>query len=149
MHKTTSGDVYNVRDDRRCGWTSARPTTFQNRRADKVTFRDNSIENTFDTGNRRLLRHHRRMDALLNAVRRPFANTEQLDLISELTSVFDVFRRDMTDAFNVNAGEIDFGAKCNAGQYCELMRSVDTIDIEARIGFRVAQLLGFRQHVIE
>ena len=114
------------------------PTTFQNRRSDKVTFRDNSIENTFDTGNRHLLRHHRRMDALLNALRRPFANTEQLDLISN------------SPAYSMSSAAYDGCLqcerrrnrlrKCNAGQYCELMRSVDTIDIEARIGFRVANL---------
>ena len=53
----------------------------------------------------------------------------------------------MPNTFDMDAVKIDLGAKRNARQDRQLMGGVHAINIETRIGFRIAQLLSVRQNV--
>ena len=56
---------------------------------------------------------------------------------------------DAADALDMDAGEIHLGAEGGAGQHRELVRGVDAVDVEARIGLGVARGLRLGQHVVE
>ena len=49
----------------------------------------------------------------------------------------------------MDAGEIDLGAEGRAGQHRELVRGIDAVDVEARIGLGVARGLRLGQHDVE
>ncbi len=88
-------------------------------------------------------RHHARVDALFEPVLGQARDAEQLDAIAELLGEIDVEPRDVADALGVDAGEIDRPAERDARQDRQLVRGVDAVDVEARIGFGVAELLRF------
>ena len=89
------------------------------------------------------------MHALLDSVIGRPRDRQQLDAIAQLVREHDVLGRDMADAFDINAVEIDLVAEGDAGQNRELVRRVDTVHVEAWIGFGVAEPLRFDQHIIE
>ena len=47
---------------------------------------------------------------------------------------------------DVDPVEIDRAAETDARQDCQLVRGIDAVDVEARIGFGIAELLRLRQH---
>ena len=61
----------------------------------------------------------------------------------------DVDGVDMADAFDMDRLEIHLGAERDAGENGKLVRRVDAIDIEGRIGFGIAEALRIREHVGE
>ncbi len=89
------------------------------------------------------------MDALLEPILGQPRDAEQLDAIAELLGEIDVEPRDVADAFGVDAGEIDRPAKADARQDRELVGGVDAVDVEARIGLGIAELLRLGQHLGE
>jgi len=48
----------------------------------------------------------------------------------------------------MNTGEVNFMAKGQCGEDCELMSGVDPFDVEGRVGFGIAKLLRFGQNVL-
>ena len=89
------------------------------------------------------------MDALLEPVLGRPREAQQLDAVAELVGERDVERRDVADALDMDAGEIDLGAEGDRGQQRELVRGVDAVDVEARIGLGIAQALRLGEHVGE
>src|SRR6516225_1888529 len=55
----------------------------------------------------------------------------------------------MADSLGINPGEVDRASKPYARKDGELMRRIDAIDIKARIGFCVAELLRLGEHLGE
>ncbi len=49
----------------------------------------------------------------------------------------------------MDAGEIRPGAERRAGQDRELVRGIDAVDVEARVGLGVARRLRLGQHDVE
>ena len=72
-----------------------------------------------------------------------------LDAIPQLLGVADVLEGDRTDALGIHALELQWHAERNRGEDGQLVRRVDALDIERRIGLRVAELLRLGQHVGE
>ena len=95
------------------------------------------------------MRHHAGVDALLDAVLGRARDAQQLDAVAQLLGVGDVQRGDVADALDMHAGEIDRAAERDAGEDRQLVGGVDAVDVEARIGLGIAQLLRLRQHVGE
>ena len=100
-------------------------------------------------GDRRILRYHAGMNALLEAALGQRGDAEQLDVESQLRGVIDIERRDMADTLDMNGVEVDRAAERDARQDGQLMRGVDAIDVEARVGLGEAQFLGLGEHLGE
>ena len=77
------------------------------------------------------------------------AMPKQLDAIAQLLGELDVEPGDVADALGVDAGEIDRPAEPDARQDRELVRGVDPVDVKARIGLGIAELLRLGQHLGE
>src|SRR5205085_12179420 len=102
-----------------------------------------------DARDRRRARHHAGMDALLDAVLGRAREPQKFDAETKLGRVLDVERGYVADTLDVDAGDIHLGPERDRGQDCELVGSVHAIDVEARIGLRVAELLRFAQYLSE
>ncbi len=74
-------------------------------------------------------------------------DAKEFDAVAELLGKIDVEPGDVADALGIDAGEVDRAAKAEARQDRELVRGVDAVDIEARIGLGVAELLRLGQHL--
>ena len=92
-------------------------------------------------------RHHGRVHALLDAAVRHQRDAEQLDAVAEIVGRLDVGLRHAFNALDVDLVERHTGAEGEARQQGELVRGVETADVEAGIGFRIALRLRFLEHV--
>ncbi len=97
-------------------------------------------------GDRRRARHHAGMHALLDPVLGRAREAQELDAKSELLRILDVEVGNVTDALDVDAGDIDRRAEGDRGQDRELVGGIDAVDVEARIRLGVSPLLRLRQH---
>src|SRR5436853_5109146 len=84
---------------------------------------------------------HAQLDALRGAPR----DAEQLDAVAELLGVADVRARKLFDSFPEAFLELHRDAEGERRQDGELVRGVDALDVEARIGFGVAAPLRFAE----
>src|SRR5258707_889582 len=130
------GDVDEGGGHRGGGRKRAGAASLQHHAADKITLGDDRVEDALDRGNGGGARYHARVHALLEPVIGHPGDAEQLDAEAELLSEIDVEPRDMADALGVDAGEADRPAEGDAGQDRQLVRGVDPVDIETRLGFR-------------
>ena len=85
------------------------------------------------------------MHALLDALRGPHRDAEQLDAIAEFLRRAQIFRRDRGDAFDIDRALRHLGAEGEAGQDRQLLRGVVAVDVERRIGFGIAEALRVLQ----
>ena len=69
--------------------------------------------------------------------------------ISELLGVLHVLPRHRGNAFDVDFVEGQRFSERDGSQNRQLVRGIDPFDVEARIGFCVAELLRFGEHVVE
>ena len=76
-------------------------------------------------------------------------DAEQLDAVAEFAGERDVERGDQTDALDMHRVERDRPAERQCGQDRQLVRGIDAVDVERRIGFGVAQLLRIGEHLGE
>jgi hypothetical protein len=81
------------------------------------------------------------MDAELDAGLRPPRDAEELDPVTELLRVADVLARELRDALGVDLVELHRDAEGNRRHDRELVRGVDALDVERRIGLGVAARL--------
>ena len=94
-------------------------------------------------------RHHAGMDALFEPVLGQPGDPQQLDAEAEFVGELDVEPRDVADALGVHAVGVDRPAEREARQDRQLVGGVDPVDVEARIGLGIAELLRLGQHLGE
>ncbi len=82
-------------------------------------------------------------------VRRAPGDAEQLDAVAELLGVADVFARQLGDAFGVGLVELHRDAEGDRRHDGELVRGVDALDVEGRVGLGIAQPLRLLQRSVE
>jgi hypothetical protein len=88
---------------------------------------------------------HPELDALGHALR----HAEQLDPVAEALRVADVSLGELRDPLRVGLAELHRDAEGERCEDRELVRGIDTLDVEGRIGLRIAACLGFAQHHVE
>ncbi len=81
------------------------------------------------------------MHALLDPLLRAHRDTEQLHAIAELVCPGEILGRDRGDALDIDRALVDLGAEGEARQDRELLRGIMALDVEGRIGLRVAEPL--------
>ena len=74
-------------------------------------------------------------------LRRRFVIAEQLDAVAELLGVGDVGRLQLGDALDVRLGELHRHAERDRADDRRLVRGVDAVDVEGRVGLGVAEPL--------
>ena len=81
------------------------------------------------------------MHALLDALLGAHGDAEQLDPVAELVGGIEILGRDRGNAFDKHRVGIDAGAEREARHDGELLRGVEALDVEGRIGLRIAEAL--------
>ena len=66
---------------------------------------------------------------------------KELDLISEFIGKLDVGKRDIAEPLNVNGVHPEPFAVCESGKDRRLVRSIESVNVEGWIRFRIAELL--------
>ena len=100
-------------------------------------------------GKRMVERHQHRMDALEQAFWPILRHADQADTEAQGRRLGNVGGDHMADAGGGDMVEVQFGAKGQAGKDGQLVRGIDAVNVEARIGLGIAQFLGFLQHLVK
>ena len=106
--------------------------------AGKIAVDGHAVGDAGDLGDGRVLGHHGRVHALLDAALGHERDAEQLDAVAEVVGGLDVGLRDALDALDVDLVEGDAGAERQARQQRQLVRGVEAADVEGGVGFGVA-----------
>ena len=89
------------------------------------------------------------MHAQLYAFGCPARDAEQLDAVTELLGVADIFLGKFGDALGIGLVQLHRDAEGDRRHDGELVRGIDAFDVEGRIGFGIAQALRLFQHRAE
>ena len=141
--------LHEVRHHRRGGGHAAGAWADEQRLPYRVAVRHHGVHHARHLGDQQRLRHQRRMHPRLDAAAAQARQTQVLDREAEFPGIADVFDVDARDAFHMHAGGIDCGVERQCGEDGELLRGVDAVDVERRIGLGIAQPLRFGQRVGE
>src|SRR5262249_38527019 len=74
-------------------------------------------------------------------------NPQELDAVAEFLGEVDVEPRNVADPLRIDPVEVDRATKPDASQDGELVRRIDAVDVKARIGFGIAELLRLSEHL--
>ncbi len=145
------GDVDQVGDDRARGRLGAGTLAVIHRVPDRVALDQHRIHRPLDVGDQPARRYQRRMHTQLDAAQAavvvaPPRDAEQLDPVAELLRVPDVLALQPGDALDMGLGELHRHPERDRRQDRRLVRGVDALDVERRIGLRVAQPLCLGEH---
>ncbi len=144
-HPHAAGDIADIGNHRRGGRHSARAGTDQRDRRDALGIERDGVGHAHHLRDRGFLRHHGRMHALLDAAVGLHRNAEQLDAIAKLVGGREIGRLDRGNALDIDRIGIDFGAERDRRQDRELLRGIEALDIESRIGLGIAEPLRILQ----
>ena len=89
------------------------------------------------------------MHAQLDAFGRPARDAQQLDAVTELLGVADIFLGQRGDTLGVDLVELHRDAEGDRRHDGELVRGVDALDVERRVRLGIAQALRLLQHRAE
>src|SRR5476649_1508491 len=146
-------DVDQVGDDGRRGRLGAGALAVVQRGADGVALHQHRVHRPFDVGDQALGRDQRRMHAQFDALGAVDGGTlgdaQQFDAVAQLLGVADVDGVEFRDAFHIGFVELHRDAEGDGRHDGGLVRGVDALDVEGRIGFRVTQLLRLFQRRVE
>src|SRR5713101_1770227 len=123
-------DIGDIRHHRRGGCLAAGARAHQRDLAHGVGIDGDRVGHAHYLGDRRPLRHHGRMHALLDAVLGLHRDSQELDAVAEIVGRTKVFGRDRGDALDIDRAGIDAGAEGETGEDRQLLRGVVTLDIE-------------------
>ena len=73
------------------------------------------------------------------------ATPSSLIAVAELLRRLEVERRDRRDALDIDRVGVDLGAEGEARQDGELVRGIEALDVEGRIGLGIAEPLRVRE----
>ena len=144
-----AGDVDQVGDDRARRRPRPRPRSGEEQPAGEVALGDDGVQGTVDVRQRVRQRHEARMDALEQRAVDLGGERDQLDPETERRGMVDVDRGDVADALGGDGGEVDPRPERDPGEDAELVRGVDAVDVERRVGLGEAQSLRVGEHVGE
>jgi hypothetical protein len=119
------------------------------RRADGVALHDHGVHRALDVGDQPPGRHQRRVHAQLDALGAAPRDAEQLDAVSELFGIADVDCLQCGDALHVGLVELHRHAEGDGAHDGGLVRGVDALDVEGRVGLGVSQPLSLLEHDAE
>ena len=142
-------DVDDVARHRRRGGVAACSRSDQCQFPDRVALDRNRIEHAHGLGERRALGDHRRMHALLDAMRGSFGDAQELYAKAQFVGGAQVGERDGLDSFDRNRARVDLRPEGERGQDGELVRGVEAADVKGRIGLRIAKPLSFAEADLE
>ena len=112
----SAGDVDQIAHDRRRGRSAAGARPDQHHVADEIAIDGDAVRHAINFGDRRVLRHHGRVHALLDAALSAERDAEQLDAISEIAGSFDIGGRDRFDPLDIDGLEARARAEGEAGE---------------------------------
>src|SRR5690606_23159101 len=108
-----------------------------------------SVHHAVDVGDQLLFRNQGRMHTQLHILVSNTGDTQMLDAVAQLFGIHDVSSGDLADTFGVDFVELQRNTKSIGRQNGQLVRSVNTFNVEGRISFGITQLLCFFQHFRE
>src|SRR5690606_16065784 len=117
--------------------------------AGKIAFHHDRIGRSIDGRQRMFERNQTRLDPLEQPAILTVGEPDQTDDVPERGRLGDVGRPDTGYAGDLHRVEIDPDAECERSQNRQLVGRVDTFDVEAWIGFGIAELLRLLEHLGE
>ena len=148
-HHGAAGDVQDVAGDGRGRGAPAGAGPDEQQAGAEIAVDGHGVGGAGHFGDGRVLRHHGRMHARLDAALGPRRDAQQLDAVAQVLGRFDVGLADRLDALDVDLLEVELAAEGEARQDGELVRRVEAADVEGRVGLGVAQRLRLGQRVAE
>ncbi len=133
---------------RRC-WLHAGASAVVQGRTGGVAVDHDCVHHAIDVGDQAVGRDQRRVHAQLDALGGATGHAQVLDAVAQRFGVVHVSGGQLGDAFGVGLVELQRDAKGDGRQDGQLVRGIDAFDVEGRVGFGIAQRLGFGQHVGE
>ena len=88
---------------------------------------------------------HTQFDALAGVL----GDTKMLDAVTEVSGAGHIFGGDAADPLGVDLGELQRDTEGDGRQNGQFVGRVDPFHVEGGVRFRVTQLLGFVQHILE
>src|SRR5262249_26338539 len=131
-HDKSARDVENIPRDGRSRWFRSGSRTDEQDASGKVAVDRNRVGDAGHFSEGGILEHQRGRHARFDTGLRLTRDTKQLDAIAEAVSSFDVRLRDRLNAFDVNLIESNLRPKSEAREQSELMRSIESADVERR-----------------
>ena len=123
------------------------------RLAHRVALYQHGVHHALDVGDQALAGDQRRVnpqfDARAGTLAYPPRNAEQLDPVAEFFGITDIVGGQRRDAFGVCPLELHRHAEGDRRHDGQLVPGIDALDVEGRIGFRVAELLRLRENRVE
>ncbi len=128
---------------------ASRPSAEEHELADVLALDEDRVEHIPHRRERVRLRQHRgvhpRRDAPVPALR----DRHQLHLVSEVVRGADVAGGHPRDALPRDVGRDDRGPECEGCQDRQFGGSVVAVDVGRRVGFRIAEGIGFGEGFLE
>ena len=109
-------------------------------RACLVSFEHDDVGGVLDLPQRRVGRHEARLHPLFKSLIGHARDAEELDAKPHVSCLVNVVGGDSRDALDPDVAEIDARSVGDGRDKRELVRSVDSADIEIRVGFQISEI---------
>ena len=139
-------DVDEVGDDGAGSGAGPRPAPLEEQPPDMVALGDDGVERPGDGGERVTGGDQRRMDALKQMAITGLGKPDQPDTETQRRRLVEIGEFDGANTLGRHASEVDARTKGQCGENRQLVRRVDAINVEARVGLGEAQCLGVGEH---
>ena len=133
-----SGKVDQIAHHGAAGWHHAGAQTVEHDIADGIAVDVDGIVGAIDARQHMVVRDEGRMHAHFQLIVPVPGNGQEFQAISELFPKFDIDGIDAGNPFDIDLVELDRRAKGNGTGNGQFVSGVRTLDIQGRIGFRVA-----------
>ena len=143
------GDVDQVSDDGGGGLLRAGAGAVVHRQAGGVAADEDAVHRAIDPRHQARQRHERRMHAQLDAFRPPPRDRQRFDGIAEARGEALVDRLYRGNAFDGDLVELQRHAEGEAGEQGQLVRSVESANVERRVCLGIAERLRFLDGIVE
>ncbi len=108
----------------------------------EIALGDDGVERAGDVRQRVGERHEARVDALEQGAVDLLGERDELDPEAERRGMVEVDARDVADALGGDMGEIEPRTEGDRREDAQLVRRVDAVDVEARVGLGEPEPLG-------
>ena len=143
------GDIDQIGDHRTGRGFAASALAVIQGGAHRIGLHHDRIHRPFDIGNQTLGRYqtgvhpqlHTRLDALGDA--------QQLDAVSHLFGIGDVFGLQMGNAFHIGLVKLHPNAKCDGRHQGGFVCGIHAFNVESGVGLCITQCLGLLQHSVK
>ena len=144
-----TGDIDQIGDHRTGRGFAASALAVIQGGAHGIGLHHDRIHRPFDIGDQALGRHQTGVHPQLHAGAHALGDAQQLDAVSHLFGIGDVFGLQMGNAFHIGLVKLHPNAKSNGRHQGGFVCGIHAFNVKSGVGLRVAQGLGLLQHSVK